>query len=61
MDAWLLAKQAQISGLNAEVAGMMAKNNIRIQRNETPVYSDSHFQERAQELHGIYNEIRSQI
>jgi len=57
MNSWLLAKKAEIEAVKVEVAGMVALNQYRIDRNETIAYDDVAFQERADMLWNISEEI----
>jgi hypothetical protein len=57
MKAWLLAKQAQMMAIQAEIEGMKAENTFKFNTEEYIPYGEDQFQEKAQELYGIYNEI----
>ena len=57
MKAWLLAKQAQIMAIQTEIEGMKAENTFKFNTEEYIPYGEDQFQEKAQELYGIYNEI----
>jgi hypothetical protein len=57
MNAWLLAKQAEMFSIVVEVEGMKALNQYRIDRGETIAYDDNHFQEQANLLKSISEEI----
>jgi hypothetical protein len=50
MESWLLAKQAEILAIEAEIQGMVAENLIRVRRDEVPAYNDIAFSEKAEQL-----------
>jgi len=53
MEAWLLAQQAEIEAVKAEIQGMIALNQYRFHRSESIAYVDNDFQKKADELRGI--------
>ena len=53
MDAQLIAFQADIAAIQAEVQGMIALNEHRSSRDETLAYDDEAFQEKANSLWAI--------
>ena len=57
MNAWLLAKQAEMFSIMVEVEGMKALNQYRIDRGEAIAYDDNSFQEQANLLKSISEEI----
>lgn len=57
MDSWLIAQLAEISAVNAEIQGMIALNQYRVSRGETPAYDEAAFQGKADHLWGISNYI----
>ncbi len=57
MDAYLLAKKAEMAALETEVQGMIALNQYRISRDETIAYDEAAFQEKADELRGLSGSI----
>lgn len=61
MDAWLLAKYAEIEATRAELQGMIALNYYRLGRDETIAYDEKAFQEQADALRRISEEVLESI
>ena len=57
MEAWLLAQQAEMEAIKAEIIGMAALNQYRISREETIAYNDESFQKKATEFRSIATSI----
>lgn len=53
MESWLVATQAEIEAIVAEVKGMEAENQVRAHRGEAPAYNEAAFQAKAEVLNGI--------
>jgi len=53
MGSWLLAQQAEIEAIKAEIQGMIALNQYRIDRQETIAYDEDAFQEKADALRSV--------
>jgi len=53
MEAWLLAQQAEMEAIKAEIQGMIALNQYRISRGETIAFNDDAFQGKADILRSI--------
>lgn len=51
-QAWLIAQYAEIEAVKADIEGMKAANQFRIQRGETIAYDDDAFHEKALLLYG---------
>ena len=56
-EAYLLAQRAYILAIEAEIQGMIALNQYRIQRDETIAYDEEAFYSRAEELKSIHEQI----
>ena len=52
-QTWLLAHQAEIEAIVAEIKGMEAENQVRAHRGEAPAYNEAAFQAKAEMLNGI--------
>lgn len=57
METWLLAKQAEILALEAEIQGMVAENLVRVHRGESVAYNDTAFNEKAEQLRYVADQI----
>ena len=57
MDPYLIAQQAKMKSLEAELAGMIAFNQIRISNGDAPGYEESNFLYIKYQFDLIYNEI----
>ena len=53
--AWLLERKCEIDAINAEIEGMKALNQYRIDRNETIAYDEDAFIVMAGQLRDIAN------
>ena len=53
----ILALKVQAAAINAEIEGMKAENIERISYGQSAAYSDVNFQEKAEELRVIGNEL----
>ncbi len=53
----LLAQEAQMHAVNAEVQGMIASNQERLSNDESIAYTDADFQEKANQLYVIYTNL----
>ena len=51
-QAWLLAQYAEIEAVKADIEGMKALNQTRIQRGESIAYDEDAFHEKALFLYG---------
>lgn len=54
----ICAMQAEMFALQAEVEGMKALNQYRIDKQETIAYDDGAFHEKADQLRGVSNELQ---
>ena len=61
MDAWIVAKQAEILAINTEVIGMATENTIRQLREESLAYDGAAFQQMATQLYNVQNELLEYI
>ncbi len=57
MEAWILAVYAEIEALKAEIEGMKALNQYRIDVGKTITYDDKAFQEKADLLWSIVDSL----
>ncbi len=57
MESWLLAHRAYISSIEIEVQGMIALNKQGESLGESLAYDESAFQEKADEMKSIGDEI----
>lgn len=57
MESWIIAQLIEAFAINAEIQSMIAENQLRTIKGESPAYGESHFQEKAQYLWGIANGI----
>jgi hypothetical protein len=53
LQKMLLAKQAEILAIEAEIQGMVAENLIRVRRDEALAYNDVAFSEKAEQLRNL--------
>jgi hypothetical protein len=53
MDSWIIAQNAQIYAVIAEVEGMKAMNKQREHCGESMAYNDDHFFAKANELRSL--------
>ena len=53
MEGWLLMQKAEIDAINAEIEGMKALNQYRVDRDETIAYDEDAFFEKATQLRSI--------
>lgn len=53
MESWLTAQLIEAFAINAEIQGMIAENQSRTIKGESPAYGEKHFQQMAQCLWGI--------
>jgi len=56
-DGWLIAKQAEIFAIVCEVMGMQAANAERIHRGEALAYNETAFNEKAESLRYLSDNI----
>ncbi len=61
MEDWLLVQYVKIEAVKAEIEGMKALNQYRIDRDETIAYVDDAFQEKANYLWGISQVITERL
>ena len=57
--ARILALQAEMEAIKAEIAGMEAENTHSIKNDDCVTYSEGFFQRKAEELRGIARELNS--
>ena len=57
MESWLLAQYSEIEAIKAEIQGMIAENQYRVDRKETVTFVEEHFIEKASDLRSIANVI----
>lgn len=57
MDAWVVAKFAQIEAIKAEIEGMKIANLIRERNGEAPAYGEDAFIGMAKDLQSIANSL----
>lgn len=53
MDEYIIKRLALVMAVQSEIEGMKSENMLREQRNESPAYGHSHFQEKAEELRSL--------
>jgi len=53
MESWLLAQQAEMFAVYAEIQAMIAENQLREINQESPAFGYEHFREKAEYLFSI--------